>query len=269
MFGKSSEALDPHQLHLLLEGVGPNPVPKTDPCAQVVPAPRRKKNKRPELTPRIPEHLPVIEEIVDPLEVQANPEAWRLIGEEVTEQIDYDPAKLYRRRIIRRKYVKKDDAFLPLVIAPLPPRIIEGGIGSPSLLAFIISSKVCYHLPLYRLETMFKTQHGLNLPRQTMARWVGIGAHWLSLIYKEICSHVLSGNYFELDETPIPYLSPGHGRTKLGYFWVACRPRDDTAYFWFPSRGPNVLKKLYLKILPELSNVMAMRLIQALLQSEE
>lgn len=75
--------------------------------------------RRKEREARIPEHLPVVEEVIEPEPVKAAPEAWRCMGEEVTEQLDYEPAKFLRRRIIRRKYVKRKEPHQSPLFAPL------------------------------------------------------------------------------------------------------------------------------------------------------
>src|ERR1700677_1230640 len=119
VFGSSSEVLDAAQLQLLLQGraetVAPAPPLAPAPVAKT-PKPARSENK-----PRLPEHLPVIEEVIDPDAVKAQPEAWRCIGQEVSEQLDYEPGRFLRRRLIRRKYVHKVDLDRPPLLAPLPP----------------------------------------------------------------------------------------------------------------------------------------------------
>lgn len=244
LFGKSSEQLDPNQLMLLMEGVDPSkPLPKEEPCA-VIEEPRRRAKKRTARSPRLPEHLPVVEEIIDPLEVQQEPEAWRLISQEETEQLEYEPSKVFRRKIIRRRFVKKDEPLKVPVIAPLAPRLLEGSILSPSLLAHIITRKFCYHLPLYRQEMMFMNEHRVALHRQTLCRWMWVGANWLQLVYDELRRDVWRNGYVQVDETPVEYLSPGHGQTKLGHLWTSCRPQEETIYQWFPSRAAECLKSI-------------------------
>ncbi len=243
-FGKSGEQLDPNQLMLLMEGLDPKtPSPKDEPCVAVA-EPRRRAKARTSRRERLPEHLPVVEEIIDPLEVQQDPEAWRWISQEESEQLEYEPSRMYRRKIIRRRFVKKDEPLKVPVIAPLPPRLLEGSILSPSLLAHIITRKFCYHLPLYRQETMFLNEHRVPLHRQTLCRWMWTGANWLRLIYDDMRRDVWRGGYVQLDETPVEYLSPGHGRTKTGYLWTSCRPQVETIYQWFPSRAAECLKSI-------------------------
>ena len=213
LFGAQSEKLNPAQLLLLLQGFddgpkAPEPVAEEAPRRSTDPSPPRERR------PRLPEHLPVVEEVLDPAPVQACPQAWRCIGEEVSEQLDYEPARFLRRRLIRRKYVRRGDADAVPVIAPLPESLQERCLAAPGLLAQILIAKYCDHLPLYRQEQIYRTRHGVDLPRQSMARWVGLAADWLRPIYETMRTGVLAGGYIQVDETPIRYLEPGHGKTK-------------------------------------------------------
>ena len=137
LFGAKSERLDPAQLLLLLQGgdappKAPEPVAAEEPRRSMVPSPPRERR------PRLPQHLPVIEEVLDPAPVQACPAAWRCIGEEISEQLEYEPARFLRRRLIRRKYVRRGDADAVPIIAPLPARLQERCLAAPGLLAQIL-----------------------------------------------------------------------------------------------------------------------------------
>jgi transposase len=199
---------------------------------------------RKESTPRLPENLPLVEQVIDPEPVQAAPQAWRCIGQEVNEQLDYEPGRFLRRRIIRRKYVHRTDADQAPIIAPLPQSLRERGLAAPGLLAQVLVSKYCDHLPLYRQEQIFARRHDVHLPRQTLARWVELAADWLKPIYETIRTGVLGGGYVQIDETPIQYLAPGNGQTKQGYLWTAHRPRGDVLYRWETSRAAACLENL-------------------------
>lgn len=101
---------------------------------------------------RWPKELAVEQEVIEPEEVRNNPEAFRCIGEEITEMLDYRPAKFFRCQIIRRKFVRKQETELPPVIAPLPESLQQRCIAAPGLLAQVIVSKYCDHLPLFRQQ---------------------------------------------------------------------------------------------------------------------
>jgi transposase len=194
--------------------------------------------------PRLPENLPVIEEVIDPEPALAAPQEWRLIGQEVSEQLDYEPGRFLRRRIVRRKYVHTSDPDRAPILAPLPEKLQERGVAGPGLLAHILVSKYCDHLPLYRQEQIFAQRYKINLPRQTLARWVELCADWLQPIYEQIRTGVMAGGYLQVDETPIAYLAPGHGQTKQGYLWTCSKPAGDVFYRWETSRAADCLEKL-------------------------
>lgn len=236
IFGCSSEQLSPGQLQLLLELAGAAEEPRTEAPAEpepVVALPRPKQERK----PRLPEHLPVVEEVIDPEPVKAQPEAWRCIGQEVTEQLDYEPARFLRRRTIRRTFVHRTDKDLAPVTAPLPPCLQERCLATPGLLAQVVIGKYADHLPLYRQEHIFKQRHGVELSRQTLAGWIDLVADWLQPIYGHLREEVFKLGYVQIDETPVRYLAPGHGQTKQGYFWTAHRPGGAVIYHWETSRA--------------------------------
>jgi transposase len=240
VFGASSEAIDPAQLELLLQLSTP---PSAAAPPQRPPQTRASRSRK-ESSPRLPEHLPVVEQVLDPEPVQTQPEGWRCIGQEVSEQLDYEPGRFLRRRIIRRKYVHRTQTDHAPIIAPLPASLRERGLAAPGLLAQVLVSKYCDHLPLYRQEQIFARRHQVHLPRQTLSRWVELCADWLKPIYETIRTGVLGGGYVQIDETPIEYLAPGNGQTKLGYLWTAHRPRGDVLYRWETSRAAACLDNI-------------------------
>jgi len=234
VFGSSSEKLDAAQLQLLLLSEAPaSSAPSPVAPSQAPRAPRTRQPK----APRWPDNLPVVEEVIDPEPVKAQPENWRQIGQEVTEQLDYEPGRFLKRRTVRRTFVHRTEPDRAPVTAPLPPCLQERGLAAPGLLAHVLVSKYCDHLPLYRQEQIFAQRHGLNLPRQTLARWVELAADWLTPIYEQIRTGVLAGGYAQIDETPVEYLEPGYGKTKQGYLWTVCRPGKDVFYWWNTSRA--------------------------------
>ena len=243
IFGSSSERIDPAQLELLLQLAGGLEAPQAEASAPETksPKPARLEKKR---APRIPENLPVVEQVIEPEQAAAAPQDWRLIGQEVSEQLDYEPGRFLRRRIIRRKYVHTSDPDHPPIIAPLPEKLQERGVAGPGLLAQILVSKYCDHLPLYRQEQIFAQRHNVNLPRQTLARWVELCADWLRPIYEAIRTGVMGGGYVQVDETPVAYLAPGHGQTKQGYLWTCNQPGGDVFYRWETSRAADCLQNL-------------------------
>ena len=129
VFGSSSERLDRAQLELLLQLPA---LVDTDQALPVVEEPKASvRHSRKERAPRLPENLSVVEEVIDPEPVKAAPESWRCIGQEVSEQLDYEPARFLRRRTIRRKYVHRADADRAPLIAPLPERLQDRSLPAP------------------------------------------------------------------------------------------------------------------------------------------
>jgi transposase len=242
LFGVSSEALNPAQLQMLLQLPELAAQPAVNP-----PAPSVVKERPPvrrTRAPRLPENLPVVEEVIEPEPVKQKPEDWRCIGQEVSEQLDFEPARFLRRRTIRKKYVHRTEVDTTPVIAPLPERLLDRSLPAAGLLAHILVSKYCDHLPLYRQEQIYAQRHQVPLPRQTLARWVALAADWLKPIYEQIRTGVMSGGYVQIDETPIDYLEPGNGKTKQGYLWTGCCPRGDVFFHWATSRAAACLEEV-------------------------
>jgi transposase len=244
-FGTSSEKVDPKQLELLLQLAGALEEEKQEQKPEVEPAPATPvRSAKKERRPRIPQHLPIVEEVLDPEPVRQSPQDWRLIGQEVTEQLDFEPGRFFVRRLIRRKYVPLADKEAAPIVAALPPMLQEKSIVTPSLLAHVLVNKFCDHLPLYRQEEIFARQYGVDLPRQTLARWVELAASWLQPVYELLRTGVMAGGYIQVDETPVEYLSPGNGATKLGYLWVCSQPGGDVIFHWETGRGAACLENL-------------------------
>jgi transposase len=249
IFGKKSEQLNEAQLQLLLqEQTAPGPAegkasdpeaPETQPLRSEKEA--RRKTKR---GPRLPEHLPVVEEVLVPEVVKNEPSVWRRIGEEVSEQLDFEPARFWRRRLVRPKYVHRSEVDALPVVAPLPGALQERCMAAPGLLAQILVAKYADHLPLYRQESIYWSRHQVWLPRQTMVRWVELAADWLEPIYKETRREVFASGYVQVDETPVKYLEPGYGKARQGYLWTTHRPGGDTVYHWETSRAAECLRRV-------------------------
>ena len=200
IFGTKSEKLDVAQLELLLKEAESGKADASAEKAEASPivesskpaAKRAEKNQRKE---RWPQELAVEQEVIEPEEVKENPEAFRCIGEEVTEMLDYRPAKFFRHQIIRRKFVQRQEPELAPIIAPLPESLQQRCIAAPGLLAQIIVSKFCDHLPLYRQEQIYWNRHQVWLPRQSLVRWVQLTSEWLKPIYREIKDQIMFGEH--------------------------------------------------------------------------
>jgi transposase len=244
VFGKSSEQLDPAQLELFDP---PKKAPAADPAdhgpAAEDPGRRDPRRKQPR-PPRIPEHLPVVEQVLDPPEVLANPSEWRRIGEEVRDQLDYKPGRFLRIRLIRGKYVRKGDPLSKPVVAPLPPSLLDRCIATPGLVAEVIDNRFVCHLPYYRQAEIFARQ-GVGFHRKTLCDWAALGADWLSAIYRAIQLEHGRSRYRQFDETPVDYLEPGSGRAQTGYLWTSNIPGGTVIYHWRAGRDAGGITELF------------------------
>ena len=195
---------------------------------------------------RVLADLPTQVQVIDPEPVLANPDAYRCIGEEVSEAYDYQPGRFFKNQIIRRKYVSKTQKQKAPVIAPLPPLLQERCHAAPGLIAAVIVGKYVDHLPLYRQEQIFLSRHGVEISRQSLCHWIGLAADWLKPLYRILSNEIFENGYVQCDETPIRYLLPGNGTTKTGYLWVVRDPRPggEALYRWDPSRSSKVLEEL-------------------------
>lgn len=235
-FGRRAERLDDDQLQLGFEDLGADiaQVEATLPSAAAKTPSTRLLIDR----PSIPAHLPREEMRLD-FEQQACPccggELHR-IGDTVSEVLDYVPARLRVIRICRPRYGCR--ACGTIHQAPAPERPIAKGLATPGLLAHVLVSKYCDHLPLYRQSQIF-ARHGVELDRSTLANWVGGAAWWLEPLQARLAEHVFASQTLFADDTPIPVLDPGRGRTKTGRLWVYAR--DDR-----PWKGPDPPAAVYL-----------------------
>jgi len=213
LFGKSSEKLDPTQLQMVFDALDKSPgddatkkpeasgsseEPSEAEVALAATAPGVKAKRKKRSFEQLVDGLRVVETIVDPQEVQADPEAWVCIGAEVTKLIGYEPGKFHAEHIIRRKFVSKEDRHLPPITAPLLT-LQERCIATPELLAHTLCNRFELHLPFYRIEAMYARQ-GLPIPRQTLCGWAGMAHDATSLIMKAIKREVFADGYVQIDE---------------------------------------------------------------------
>ena len=105
---------------------------------------------------------------------------------------------------------------------PMPSLPIERGLPGPGLLAHVLVSKYCDHLPLYRQSEIY-ARGNVEIDRSTMADWVGRMAFLLEPLAAAVAKHVRAGETIHADDTPVPVLEPGRGKTKTGRLWVAVR----------------------------------------------
>ena len=165
---------------------------------------------------KLPEHLERREVIIKPLQ---SLEGYKKIGEEVTEELEYEPGKLYVNKIVRLKYAGTGDEG-GVIIAPMPERPLPKAIAGAGLLASIVIDKYVDHLPLYRQAERFKRE-GINIAYSTITDWVSGTCALITPLYECLKKLVLQSSYLHADESPIKVLDKDKkGTTHRGYFWV-------------------------------------------------
>jgi transposase len=161
--------------------------------------------------------------------------ALRPLGEDVSELLEYVPARFKVIRHVRPKL--SCSACDRIVQAPVPTRPIERGLAGPGLLAHVLVSKYADHLPLYRQSEIY-AREGVDLERSTLADWVGGTSRLLVPLVEALRRYVFDCGKLHADDTPVPVLAPGTGKTKTGRLWTYVRddrPAGDTAApaVWF------------------------------------
>jgi len=144
----------------------------------------------------------------------------RKIGEDVSEVLDYVPERFKVIRHVRPKLACP--ACQRIVQVAAPSRPIERSFAGPGLLAHILTSKYADHLPLYRQAQIY-AREGVELDRSTMAEWVGGCARLLDPLTEALGRYVMAAQKLHADDTPVPVLDPGRGRTKTGRLWTYVR----------------------------------------------
>lgn len=170
----------------------------------------------------LPAHLPREVETHTPSE-QACPACGaglNKLGQDVSEVLEWVPASFKVIRHVRPKMCcTKCDV---IVQAEAPSRPIARGLAGPGLLAHVLVSKYADHLPLHRQSEMYARQ-GVELERSTLADWVGGASKLLEPLNEALRKHVISASKLHADDTPVPVLEPGKGRTKTGRLWTYVR----------------------------------------------
>ncbi len=241
--------LHPDQLNLALEDIEQT-IAKAEAIeekTQVAAAPRKRRINRGAL----PAHLPRIHKTVAPADTNCLccKKPMHVIGEETSERLDVIPAQY--RVIVTHRPRLACRACERIVEAPAPEHLIKSGLPTEAMVASVLVAKYGWHLPLYRQAKMLAAQ-GFDLDRSTLAFWVGYAAAELMPLYERLKATLLISAKLAVDETPVPVLDPGRGKTKTGYFWAIAR--DDrpwggtdppaVAYTYAPGRGGEHLEKL-------------------------
>jgi transposase len=227
-YGKRSEkrAHEIEQLELLVENLETAAAERscvvakrstTKPAASV-PKPRRE----------FPPHLPRETQTIAPQQSCCPDCGGELkhLGEDVSEMLEREPVRHKVIRVVRPKLAcARCDT---IVQAPAPTRPIERGMAGPGLLAHVLVSKYGDHLPLYRQAEIF-AREGLELDRTLLAQWVGNVSALLTPLTDALRAHVFAADVVHADDTPLPVLAPGRGKTKTGRLWTYVRDERPAA----------------------------------------
>ena len=232
-FGRSAERLDPVQMTFGLEELEadlaraeanrPQPIPAGEDGGTASTA-------KPPHRSALPAHLPRAEQVVPAPHAagDACPDCGGVLhdaGATHSEMLDWVPASIRVLRITRPKCACHACGTLHQALAPA--RIVPGGLATPGLVAHMLISRYCDHLPLFRQSQIF-ARHGLAISRSTLSGWVGHACWRLERLHERLVAHVMAGSRVFADDTTLPVLDPGRGCTKTGRLWAYTR--DDRSH---------------------------------------
>jgi transposase len=224
-FGRSSEKLDGEieQLELLIGELeeGQSESAARNRAAKPLSADSRQERAVPVRKP-LPAHLP--RERITHDAAGACPSCGgrdlTVMGADEREVLEYVPSHF--KAVVHTRPKLSCRACETITQPPMPSLPIERGLPGPGLLAHVLVSKYCDHLPLYRQSGIYK-RAGVDIDRSTMADWVGRMAFLLEPLAQSVAQHVRAGEVIHADDTPVPVLDPGRGKAKTGRLWVAVR----------------------------------------------
>ena len=218
-FGCKSEALSPEQRDLFVESCDEDGAAIAAELEQQqkpadAPRPYKRSGRNP-----LPPNLPRIDHRHEPESCTCGQCGHDLvkIGEDISEQLDVEPARFFVHRHIRPQYACR--RCETITAAPVPAAIIDGGLAAPGLHAWVLIQKYLDHLPLYRIEKISE-RHGVPIARSTLAQWVGQLGVSLQPVVDRLAELLLQGQVLHADETPVQQLEPGQGKTKRAYMWA-------------------------------------------------
>lgn len=227
IFGAKSEkmaTLDPAQIALDLGDLSDiattGPAAANDNASEPVAPHQRKRRAASRNIGALPAHLPRHEEVIEPKNTicPCCNLALHRIGEDISEALDIVPALLRVIRTIRPKYACRS-CEEGVSQAPARARVMNGGMATTALVAHVVVAKFGWHLPLYRQAQMLAGA-GLNIDRGTLGGWVTRAAWWLKPLHERLLGFIRAQPRVFCDETPLPRLDPGRGRTKVCQLWA-------------------------------------------------
>jgi transposase len=241
LFGPRRERLPeaPGQLHLF-DSDAPPCVPDeaaaSAPDEESLPRKRRKGHGRRRLSDDLPREE-VLHDLCAGDRVCGCGRAKTQIGEDASEQLEYQPGKLFVLRHIYPKYACSSCRD-GVTRAPAVAQPIAGGLAGPGLLAYVLVNKFSEHLPLYRQQDVL-SRHGMFFSRSTLCGWMAQCAQRLRPLVERLRQRIVHGSVINADETPVQVLDPTRNTTRTGYFWCYASPgaHGYTIYDYRDSRG--------------------------------
>jgi transposase len=237
--GPASETLSDLQLELLAEQEPSTTREEVEAEARREPiatAPARERKRHPGRKP-LPENLPRVEEVIA---CEANctrcGEETRLIGYDLSEVLDREPAKWFVRVTKREK--RSCGKCSGVQMPPIAPRIVEKGLASDRVIIETVVAKYCDHVPLYRQEAMIEREAGVEISRATLDGWVMRVGELLLPVAGATRENLLRGGYLQADETIVPVqMHDGRGADHQAYLWQYGTPGGETVFDFQMGRG--------------------------------
>jgi transposase len=242
MLGPQSEMLSNLQLELLAEE---EPSATSDEVAAeakrepIHRKPARERKSHPGRGP-LPENLPRVEKVITCTEANC-PKCGKetaVIGYDVSEQLDVEPAQYLVRVTKREKRACRGCEQGPVVMAPLESRIVEKSLASDRVVVETVVGKYCDHLPLYRQTVIVEREAGLEIGRATLDGWVMRVGELLIPVTEAMRKDLLNGTYLQADETTVPVqMHDGRGKNHEAYLWQYGKPGGETVFDFCLHRG--------------------------------
>ncbi len=241
-YGPKADRLDPAQLVLfaidMLREVSPQPQTAEPSASQENPSPVKRQGHGRKPLPRELPRQQVVHDLSD--EEKKCPCCGQMrvrIGQETSEQLEYEPAKLYVIEHVRPTYAcRQCEGNVQTASQPAAP--IEKGLAGPGLLAQVITNKYGDHLPLYRQEHILG-RSGHVIPRSTTCGWLAAAARLMEPLYRLMVAWVLASKAINTDDTPVPVLDEKRDRTREGRIWVYVGDKHHpcTVFDYTPTRS--------------------------------
>lgn len=252
-FGRKSERLPEDQFNFAFEEAEASIAANQAEAEKNSPQRRAKgTEERRKARGKLPAHLPRVEVVIEPAQ-SACPccrGAMVVIGADISDRIDVIPAQ-YQVLVTKRPKLACRACEGVVQQAPAPERLIPGGLPTEATVAHVLVSRYADHLPLYR-QSQILARQGIEVGRDTLASWIGVAANELKPVVARLREILLGSARLFADETTMPVLDPGRGRTKTGYAWAIAR--DDrpwggtdppaVVFHYAPGRGQEHAKKL-------------------------